>query len=438
MKKRKKSKNIGLILVVVLLLVVFFIYYKFVYLGNFIPHLEVMENRAFVKNYYIYGTSLSIEGVVNDIDTSYEDIDLVLYNGDFYDYDIEIIRGESDVKFSLGSDINVGLSLEEIEVGKYYLFLRVCYKNDDEECDYDYYVLENETGYEESIYYTMSNTGYKVYINSFNDYETLMFNVDLNNDDEIYDVVIDPGHGGVDVGAISSDSKYTEASITMKISRYIYKRLSSKGIKVKLTREEDSFTSNDYFEEYNIEGIGYIGRAVIPRSVGAKYVFSIHLNSLSDSNKTRGVEVYTADSIDYGFAESLINDIVEKTEMVVSSKETYRVSDGIYTHNFTDSEVSSALVGYDKKGYERYEVSTNSNYLYMIRETGGIMTGAYVDGRNKKIGKNPYYDSNIGVEAYLIELGYLSNNKDLNYIINNIEEYANVIADAISREVFGV
>ena len=40
----------------------------------------------------------------------------------------------------------------------------------------------------------------------------------------------------------------------------------------------------------------------------------------------------------------------------------------------------------------------------MLRETGGIVTGAYVDGRNKEFGKNKYYNSNIGVEAYLLEL----------------------------------
>ena len=121
--------------------------------------------------------------------------------------------------------------------------------------------------------------------------------------------------------------------------------------------------------------------------------------------------------------------------MVTSSKDVYKISDGVYTHNFTDSEVISAFNDYDKKGYERYDVTTKSNYLYMIRETGGIMTGAYVDGRNKKVGINPYFNNNIGVEAYLIELGYLSNSKDLDYIVNNKKEYGNVIADYIYSNI---
>lgn len=40
----------------------------------------------------------------------------------------------------------------------------------------------------------------------------------------------------------------------------------------------------------------------------------------------------------------------------------------------------------------------------MLRETGGIATKAYVDGRNPNYGKNMFYNSNIGVEAYLLEL----------------------------------
>ena len=59
----------------------------------------------------------------------------------------------------------------------------------------------------------------------------------------------------------------------------------------------------------------------------------------------------------------------------------------------------------------------------MIRETGGIATNAYVDGRNKEYGKNYYYDSNRGTETYLIELGFMNSNADITNIINNKELY---------------
>ena len=49
--------------------------------------------------------------------------------------------------------------------------------------------------------------------------------------------------------------------------------------------------------------------------------------------------------------------------------------DGVYTHNFTEAEIASSLEGYEERGYTPYNVTENSNYLYMIRETGGFMTG---------------------------------------------------------------
>ena len=84
---------------------------------------------------------------------------------------------------------------------------------------------------------------------------------------------------------------------------------------------------------------------------------------------------------------------------------------------YEKSKKSNDYIEYDLKPYD---ITTNSNYYYMIRETGGIVTGAYVDNRNDKILSNPYTKSNVGTEAYLLELGYLSNKNDLNNMINNI------------------
>ena len=72
----------------------------------------------------------------------------------------------------------------------------------------------------------------------------------------------------------------------------------------------------------------------------------------------------------------------------------------------------------------------------MIRETGGYLTGAYVDDSNPdKVGVNPYYKNNIANESYLLELGYLSNQSDLDILIKNKDKLANAISDAIIKEL---
>ena len=70
-------------------------------------------------------------------------------------------------------------------------------------------------------------------------------------------------------------------------------------------------------------------------------------------------------------------------------------------------------------------------YLFMIREIGGIATGAYVNGAIQSYGENIYRNSNVGVEGYLIELGYMNVDKDLRNILNNEDLYARAIADSI-------
>ena len=64
------------------------------------------------------------------------------------------------------------------------------------------------------------------------------------------------------------------------------------------------------------------------------------------------------------------------------------------------------------------------------------MTGAYVDDSNPdKVGVNPYYDSNIGNESYLLELGYISNKENVNVLLEEQDAIAKAVADAIIKEI---
>ena len=66
------------------------------------------------------------------------------------------------------------------------------------------------------------------------------------------------------------------------------------------------------------------------------------------------------------------------------------------------------------------------------------MTGAYVDGRNKSYGANIYCDSNIGVEAYLLELGYINNDSNLSNLLNNKDGYVNGIVETVKQDILGM
>lgn len=381
-----------------------------------VPKLEIQEETINIDELYVYGTHLNLHG-----NTVHGDgLQLVLYNGEFKEIGINI----NDNEFNLSDKVNDGLYLEDIARGDYYLFLRTKETSNDEKLYYKYYALKNNTNYEETTYYTFSNTNNKIVINSEESYPTMMMHVKENTDNNVYDIVIDPGHGGMDSGA--NKNGYYESELTMKLADLVYEKLKETGMKVKLTREDGELTKNEKLPEYGVHG-----RAVIPYEVKAKYVFSIHFNSNTYSS-INGLEVYTADNINYDLAKDLVKNITESAGIELSSNKISKVMNGIYTRTFTESEIENSSKESEEKDRVPYDITTKSNYYYIIRETGGIVTGAYVDNRNEEIKANPYVKSNIGSETYLLELGYLSNNNDLNNLLNNMDKYAEGIVKSIT------
>lgn len=384
------------------------------YNQNKIPILSIEDTFVNIDNLYTYGTHLNIEG--HDIPTN--NVDLVLYNGEFISIPLNITGNN----FNLSDQVNAGYELEELPIGNYYVFIRSTLQ-EDETTTYKYYPLKNISQYQTTTYYTLSNQNKKIVIKNELSYPTMMFEVTKNTDPEIYDIVIDPGHGGMDGGA--SKYGYSETDFTMEIANKVVEKLKNSGLKIKLTHEKDSLTKNDRLPEY-----GPNGRAVVSGEVKAKYLFSIHLNSNNYSN-VNGLEVYTAADINYDFAKLLVKNITSYTGLSTSTNKINKVFDGIYTRTFTENDISNSIASAKEDEVLPYDYSTKSNYYYIIRETGGIVTGAYVDSRNSEIPGNPYYNSNTGTETYLLELGYITNKSDLNNALNNLDKYAQAIADTI-------
>jgi len=90
-------------------------------------------------------------------------------------------------------------------------------------------------------------------------------------------IVIDPGHGGKDPGAISRRG-LKEKYITIKIARYLKKELQARGFKVYLTRNSDVYLT---LRE----------RVQFAKRHKADLFISVHANS-NRSRRIRGTEVY--------------------------------------------------------------------------------------------------------------------------------------------------
>ena len=71
---------------VILVGILFFVFCVYIVRTTYIniPMLDIEDERVNIEKLYIYGTHLNMEGNVNFID----DVDLVLYDGNFISYDI--------------------------------------------------------------------------------------------------------------------------------------------------------------------------------------------------------------------------------------------------------------------------------------------------------------------------------------------------------------
>ena len=131
------------------------------------------------------------------------------------------------------------------------------------------------------------------------------------------------------------------------------------------------------------------------------------------------------------FCKITSRNIVNTAKTSFSSAKLFNKEKGVYVRNFTEYDILSYKGSAILHKYEPYNITKYTPYQYMIREVGGIATGAFVDGRNKSYGTNKYYNSNVGIEAYIIELGYIRYEKDINNIVNNENLYCDAIVETI-------
>ena len=388
-----------------------------------------------VSKYTIYGTHFNIEGTIDIVKISgikISNIDLCLRDLEGKEYSIKSDFNIQDnlVSFSTTEKINEGLDLESLDINNYYILLKITFSNS----DVKYYSLKNASEYKNLTYYTITKnqTNNKIDI-SFKQTENLQYmNLIVEKidslPDNVYDIAIDPGHGGKDKGAKSGD--YTEAELVLKCGLNLKTKLENLGFKVFISRDgtesQNEDTANNMYDEN--------GRINILNNSHAKILLSLHLNETNYSKKTGGVEVYAPCNCNLNFASKIAESIVNTANTHYSEFKIFKVQDGVYVRNFNNADILAFNSRAKKNGYEPYNITTSTPYLYIIRETGGISTGAFVDGRNTSYGKNNYYNSNVGIESYQIELGYMKIEEDLNNVVNNYDKYMDGIVNAIQEK----
>lgn len=209
-------------------------------------------------------------------------------------------------------------------------------------------------------------------------------------------IVIDPGHGGKDPGAISSGG-LMEKDVVLKIGRLLAQKLTSlPNVKVVMTRTKDRFLSLER-------------RTAIANDHGASMFVSIHLNAHEDPSLS-GVETY------------FLNVTNDPRSLAVAAKENAssnkKLSDLqlILMDLLTDAKI--------KESSHLAEIVHGELCSHLSRHVNGV--------RNLGVKQAPFYLL-LGAQmpCILLETAYISNPaeerrlKSINYL--------NLLADGIYR-----
>lgn len=214
-------------------------------------------------------------------------------------------------------------------------------------------------------------------------------------------VVLDPGHGGKDPGAIGRSYRTYEKNITLSMGKELQKQLEAQGFKVYMTRSTDIF-------------IPLRKRVAIARNYHADLFISIHADSALNRN-ARGLSVYTlSEKASDKEAEALAErenkaDIIDGMDFSDNSPE---INDVLISLSQNDSRNKSSKFA----GYVVTEMKQRVKLVSNAHKFAGFAVLKAPD-----------------IPSVLIELGYLSNYSEEKFLRQ--PSYRKKLGEAITKSV---
>ncbi|MBO5248213.1 MAG: N-acetylmuramoyl-L-alanine amidase [Clostridia bacterium] len=183
-----------------------------------------------------------------------------------------------------------------------------------------------------------------------------------------YTVVVDPGHGGTDGGAVGDDGT-VEKHLNLSIASLLKEKLEKKGITVIMTRQTDEDTDGltGFHKRQDLEQ-----RAKIGNESGADVYVSIHINA-SNARRDQGFQAwYGSGNPDGKRLAECITASVEDKSICTRIRAVKQVPETLYI--FRTVTIPSVLV---ECGF-----ISNSADLYQLKQEGfrNEMCEALCDG----------------------------------------------------------
>ena len=216
-------------------------------------------------------------------------------------------------------------------------------------------------------------------------------------------VVIDPGHGGKDPGAVGAKGKekHINLAVALKTGKYISDNM--KDVKVIYTRDSDTYP-------------GLAERAEIANKNKADLFISIHSNALTDK-RLYGAETY------------VLGQTMDDANLQVAMKENSVIT--------LESDYQTKYEGFDPNSAESYIIFSlmQNTYLKQSTEFATLVQGQFRD----RVGRKDRGVRQAGfvvlwrttMPSVLVELGYITNPEEEKFLMS--EQGQDYLASAIFR-----
>ena len=214
-------------------------------------------------------------------------------------------------------------------------------------------------------------------------------------------IVIDPGHGGNDVGAVGPGKKY-EKIITLKVAKKVHAILKKRGYKVHLTRYGDKY-------------IKVRNRTILANKKNADIFLSIHANSIvkSKAHKVKGVETF--------FLSPARSARAKRVAAIENSGDVRKMSSST-KQAFLESLNRPRITASHKLA-----IDVQAGLLQSIKKR-------YRDINDSGVREGPFWVL-VGAQmpSILIELGYISHPIESKRLFKN--SYQNLLANGIANGI---
>lgn len=219
---------------------------------------------------------------------------------------------------------------------------------------------------------------------------SLLFSFATFAEEKNFHVVIDPGHGGADLGAVRDS--FVESQIALEIAKKVKATLEKHNIQASLTRHADV-------------GMSLKSRVQLAQELKADLFLSLHANT-SVSSSMQGMEFYFNSADSYKFAE-----LTDESKPKIKNPDTHQVID----------KIKNDFLFYDK----------TEKSLLLTRS----IKNKHSETEQKSIIKRaPFYVvDRTSMPSALIELGFLSNRREAKKLTS--EEYQNEVADLLTNAI---